>query len=332
MNEQQERVNALIARIEEHQRTLDLKDKRFVARYYEYTGSAKTWRERLVARKWNELGTRITKWEKKLTALVAILDGGQAIGEYYEALPIAQHALYTYDVLQGQKNDRRVAFLIGPTGIGKSWAMKWLANQNRKDGAVYIYANECWDDSMPQIARAIAEVVGATIDKASGRNTFSNITRLLRAAPVTLMIDDIQKAGVLGLKLVKSLVDSTNCRFILGAYPQSWYNLINGSTDAYAEAQQILGRTVKPIVTCWLNGLRDKDAAPFLQAAGVKGDPATICGRILPHIRKGGNLRVLADAIGLARSNADDQDCDLDCLLVESAVYELCNVKPVGDK
>ena len=117
MTDQQQRVNKLIERIERHQGTLKLSDKRFVARYQEYIGSTKTWRERLILRAWDELGRNLDKWEQNLNKLTAILDGGQEIGDYYEELPIAQYAQTMYDMLQGQSNDRRVVFLIGPTGL-----------------------------------------------------------------------------------------------------------------------------------------------------------------------------------------------------------------------
>lgn len=323
MTDQQTRVNKLIDRIERHQATLKLSDKRFVARYQEYIGSTKTWRERLIPRAWDELGRNIEKWEHNLNRLVALLDGGQEIGDYYEEMPIAQYGQMMYDVLQGQNNDRRVAFLIGPTGIGKSWVMKWLAKQNPNEAA-YIYTNECWDESMPQIARGIAHVIGATVNKSSGRDTFAHVTSVLRAMPITLLIDDVQKSGVLGLKLIKSLVDDTRCKFILGVYPQSWNKLIHGSTDAYAEAQQIIGRTIKPVVTHWRDGLRHQDISAYMKLAGVKGDCVTIAQRIAPPIQKNGNMRLLSDAVSLAGINADEQDMAFDASLVEAAVRELC--------
>jgi hypothetical protein len=323
MTEQQQRVNKMLERIERHQNTLKLSDKRFVARYQEYIGSTKTWRERLIPRAWDEMSRSLDKWEMNLNRLVAILDGGQEIGDYYEEMPIAQYAQTMYDMLQGQSTDRRVVFLIGPTGIGKSWAMKRLASQNVNEAA-YIYTNECWDESMPQIARGLAQVLGASINKNSGRDTFAHVTSLLRAQPITLLIDDVQKAGVLGLKLIKSLVDDTRAKFMLGVYPQSWNKLIHGSTDAYAEAQQIIGRTIKPVVTHWKDGLRHQDISIYMKTAGVKGDCATIAQHIVQIVQKNGNMRILADAVSLAGMNADEQDIAFDAGLVEAAVRELC--------
>lgn len=323
MSEQQVRVNKLIERIEAHQKTLGLPDVRFVSRYQEYLRSTKSWRERLVKRDWDEIGRAIGKWEAKLNQLVALLDGGQEIGDYYEQLPIAEYAQGMYDMLQGQRTDRRVVFLIGPTGVGKSWVMKWLANANQRE-ACYVYANEGWDESMPQIARGLAERIGASIDRASGRNTFANVTKILRAVPCTILLDDVQKAGVLGLKLIKSLVDDTKCKFILGVYPTSWNRLIHGSTDAYAEAQQILGRTIKPIAMDWREGLRAADIVAYMKAAGVTGDIAAVAKDITADVRANGNLRLVADAVSLAQMNADEQGGDLTANLVAAAVREFC--------
>lgn len=323
MTEQQQRVNTLIERVERHQAILKLSDARFVSRYQEFLRSTDTWRRRLCGRKWDEIGRNIAKHEENLNRLVAILDGGHEIGDFYETMPIAQHAQAMYDMLQGQTTDRRVVFLIGPTGIGKSWVMKWLARQNEKDAA-YIYANECWDESMPQIARALAQVVGAPINPTSGRDTFANVTRVLRAMPVTLLIDDYQKAGVLGLKLIKSLVDDTRCKFVLSVYPTSWNRLIHANTDAYSEAQQILGRTIKPVAMCWREGLRHQDIAAYMTASGIKGDCGTIAQHIQQVVQKNGNLRILADAVSLAKMNADEADMTADAGMVEECVRTLC--------
>ena len=323
MTDQQQRVNKLIERVERHQQSLKLSDARFVARYQEFLRSTDTWRRRLCGRRWDEIGRSMEKHEQNLNRLVALLDGGHEIGDYFESLPISQHAQNMYDMLQGQTSDRRVAVLIGPTGVGKSWAMKWLAKENERE-AVYIYANECWDESMPQIARALAHVTGASVNKTSGRDTFSHVTSILRAVPVTLLIDDVQKAGVLGLKLIKSLVDDTRCRFILGVYPTSWNRLIHANTDAYAEAQQLLGRTIKPVAMYWKDGLRHQDISAYMKAAGVRGDCATVSQNITPLVRNNGNLRILADAVSLAKINAEEKDETADAELVEAAIRALC--------
>ena len=323
MTEQQQRVNKLIERIERHQQTLRLSDARFVARYQEMLRSTDTWRRRLCGRKWDEIGRSIDKHEQNLNRLVAILDGGQEIGDYFDEMPIAKHAQVMFDALQGSTTDRRVVFLIGPTGVGKSWCMKHLARENEREAA-YVYANECWDESMPQIARALAPVVGAHVNQTSGRDTFANVTKILRAMPITLLIDDVQKAGVLGLKLIKSLVDDTRCKFILGVYPTSWNRLIHASTDAYAEAQQLIGRTIKPVALNWKDGLRHQDIAAYIRLSGIKGDCATVAQSIQQTVQRNGNLRLLADAVSLARMNADETDQDADAELVEAAVRTLC--------
>jgi energy-coupling factor transporter ATP-binding protein EcfA2 len=323
MTEQQARVNKLIERVERHQKTLKLSDQRFVARYQEYLRSTDTWRRRLCERKWDEIGRNLDKHEQNLNRLVALLDGGQELGDYYESLPIAKYGQMAYDMLQGQNTDRRVVFVIGPTGVGKSWLLKSLARTNPTEAA-YVYTNECWHESMTQISKGLATAIDAGVDANSCRTTFANVTQRLRAQPITLMIDDVQKAGVLGLKLIKSLVDDTRAKFILGVYPQAWNKLLHGSSDAMSEAQQILGRTIKPVMQEWKNGLRNQDVAAYMQAAKVGGDVKAIAQRIAPVIQANGNLRLLSDAVGLAASNAEEQDVDLDAALVEAAVWALC--------
>jgi len=323
MTDQQQRVNKLIERVEAHQKALALNDTRFVMRYRKRLRSPDSWRRGLCARDWDRIGRTLDKWEAELNQLVALLDGGQQINEYYEQLPIAQYGQNVFDLLQGQTTDRRVAFLIAPTGVGKSYVMKWLALKNPGEVS-YVYANECWAESMGKIAKGMAEQVGAVIDKTSGKTTFENVTESLAQHPITMCLDDWQKTGVLGMKLIKSLVDATRARFILGVYPSSFATLISSSSAAWSEAQQIIGRAVKPIHREWMKGVTKADVVAYLSAAGVKGDLDVGAGRMHKDVQDNGNLRVLADAVTDAKLSADEDDYTLDTALVEKALTALC--------
>jgi hypothetical protein len=323
MTEQQNAVNAMIERIERHQAALKLNDSRFVARYQRFLGSTKTWRDRLCERAWGEFGDSLTKWEQKLRAFIAEIDGTSDISDFMEALPIARYGQQLYDALQGQRSDRRVAWLIGPTGVGKSWTMLKLAKDNPTQ-AVYLHINRGAKDSMMSIASMMARAVAATL-ATSGSGTFANVVEALKANPLTLIIDDVHEGGVLMLKLVKHLVDDTRAKLILGTYPTAWNALVNGSTDAHSEAQQLLGRSLKPVEKRWMKGAQPADVAAYLKLAlGGNGECKVLADKIAPILQRNGNFRALADAVELARINSDDNGEELTPEFVEAAVHQIC--------
>ncbi len=324
MTEQQTRVNQSIARIEAHQAALRMTDDRFARRYRRFLGSPKSWTHRLKARNWAEIGTALAKWEKKLTAFATELDTGAVADEFIGALPIYRYGESVFDLLAGQRNDRRCAWLIAPTGCGKSWTMTRLASQNLEEAA-YLHAVPGWKDSLSRISTALARAVGAP-EMAGGAATFEAVLQHLRGAPLTILVDDVHEGGVMMLKLVKALIDETRSRFVLGSYPTGYYSLINASTAAMAEAQQLFGRSLKPINLAWIDGIRPEDAAAYIEAAaGIRGEAVrAVSERIVPALRRGGNLRTLADAIDMARDNADDDGGDLSVETIEQAVVQLC--------
>lgn len=328
MTEQQQRVSELVGRIEKHQKDLGLKDSPFVLRYQRHIGSSKTWRERLCGRDWKELGLRLDKWEKKLSAFVQEIDGNAAIAEYFEDLPIAQYANATFHKLQGASSDRRCVWIIGNTGTGKTCSLRYIAtNHPRK--AVYVSANETWKESRMQIAGGLARAVGCAEGR-SAAQTIRNVVENQMHNPLTICVDEMHEGGVLLMKLVKSIINETPARFILGIYPTAWTRLVNGTTDATAEAQQLLGRSVKPIVETWARGLTLRDIEQYLKCSTDLGDKCRLLAdSISADIRMGGNLRLLADAVELAKANADEDGIDLDPGMVTEAVQ---NLMPKGRK
>lgn len=326
MTELEAKLDGLVARMEKHQAALKLSDVRFAARYQRHLGSAKTWRDRLCARAWGEFGGSLEKWVKKLSAMASEVEGTIDLTEFFEGLPIARYGQQVYDTLQGQRSDRRCAWLIAPTGVGKSWSMQALARQNQL-AATYLHFNRGAKDSLPVIARALARAVGAT-EEASAAGTYGNVIETLKANALTLLLDDMHEGGVLAMKLVKHLIDDTRGKFILGTYPTAFARLVNGSSEAHAEAQQLIGRSLKPIENRWVNGVTEDDVTAYLKLAlGGNGEARVAARALTPTLRKNGNLRALADAVELARMNADDEGAELSADLVEAAVRELCPVE-----
>lgn len=332
-NDQQARLDALIARIETHQDNLRLSDKQFASRYSRHLGSAKSWRHRLVARDWAALGTRLDKWEAQLTKFVTELDGGAGAISIVE-IPILRHTRALYEQLQGQGSDRRFAVILGKTGTGKSQSLRTVhrectvAQKTKPDvrgQAVYLEADETWKENKTRCIEGIALALGiAPLRTASA--TFHSILEHLKANPLTLLIDEFHEGGVLLMKLCKTIINKTRAKILAASYPTGWNRLTNGSTDAYNEAQQLLGRTLKPIVRVWDRGCTVDDLTIYLdRAAGLNGQARYVADRIHGAISSAGNLRDLADALELAEANAAELNIEVDADLIEQAVAAIAS-------
>jgi len=325
MTEQQKKVNALIERIEAHQKALGWKDDKFARQFRRHLGSPKSWTHRLKPRNWAEIGGALPKWESRLRAFVTEIETGAAADvEFFDALPIWKYSEGVFDLLAGQRNDRRCAWLIAPTGCGKSWSMTKLAAQNL-ESAAYLHAVPGWKDSIARIAEAFARAVGSPV-MPGGAQTFDRVLGHLKGQPMTLLLDDVHEGGVTMLKLIKTLIDETRARFILGSYPTGYYSLVNANTSAMSEAQQLFGRSLKPVQLAWSEGIRPEDAAAYISAAVSAPREAVlaVAERICNPLRRGGNLRTLADAVELSRENADEGGEDPTLEMIETAVLQLC--------
>jgi hypothetical protein len=324
MNEQQQNVNRLIERIERHQEALRLGDDAFARRYKQFLGSSKTWTDRLKARKWADFGNRLDKWESKLTKMVAEIDGGVDLDVFFEKMPIWAYSHSTYQLLAGARNDRRNAFLIGPTGVGKTFSMQKLAKVYATRTA-FLRLRRGANESMSRVGMALARALSTPVH-ANGYTTIDGVIAHLQGNPVTLLIDDMHEGGVLAMKVVKSILDETKARVICGVYPTAWHQLVNGSTEAMSEAQQLLGRTIKPVRKDWIKGATDADIEVFIrEASGVGASGLKGCVNAIGSlVRRNGNLRLLADAIELAELNADEAGEDLSVDYVQAAVEHLC--------
>jgi hypothetical protein len=323
MTEKQQRVNELITRVEQFQAAMRWGDERFANHWRRYLGSPKSWTHRLRARNWPEIGKAIDKWEKKLTAFVTEIEVGATSQEFFDALPIYAYGVTVFNLLGGQRNDRRCAWLIAPTGCGKTWTMTKLA-ADHKDESVYLHIVPGMKDSLARIACALATAVG-TPEKTGGAATFEEVLKHLKGSPLTLLVDDVHEGGVMMLKLLKCIIDESRSRLILGSYPTGYSRLIHASSDAMSEAQQLFGRSIKPIRTEWRDGLQPVDIAAFIAASTpLKGVVCQkLAERIVDPLRRGGNLRALADAVELAADNADEDGAEVSAYLLEGAVRQL---------
>jgi hypothetical protein len=330
MDDKQTKLNRFIERLELFQTSNKLSDVRFVARFQRFLGSTKTWRQRICARNWADLagadGEGLDSWISKLSSLVAELDGGTDLQAYLDNLPISAYAQLMYERLQGQSSDRRCCMLVANYGCGKSWALRRIRRNNLAE-TVMVEADVSWIRSWGPIANALADAIGSP--KAhSGAQTFANVIEYLKIAPMTLLVDEAHEGGVYILKMLKTIINETRSRVIIATYPTGWNKLTKSSNDAYQEARQLLGRTIKPIETRWVKGVTEDDVAVFL--AGYcrtlsEGEANSLARRITARVRDNGNLRLLSDAIDNALLLAEHGNQPLTSAHVEQAVTQLCD-------
>lgn len=325
MNDPYEKIKQLVARIVRHQTALRWNDSQFVGRYQRYLGSAKTWRDRLCGGNFQEFGKELPVWERKLENFVAELDGQSPIEMFFPEMPFAKRMTGMFSTVAGQRTDRRCAVALAVTGCGKSAWARWILNQHPRE-VVYCRANESWRDSRPQIARGIAEAIGlSTKDLVGAAACLSKVIEKLKADPITLIIDEAHEAGVLLLKLAKTIIDESSTRIMLLAYPTLWARMLSATDDARAEAQQLLGRTLKPVFSEYASGVKREDVVFFLKnATALNGEIEEVTSRILPMVRQNGNLRLLADAIESAQIQADVTGQPMDGQLLIDQVKRLC--------
>jgi hypothetical protein len=331
MDDKQTKLSRFIERLELYQTSNNLSDVKFVARFQRFLGSTKTWRQRLCSRNWAEIagndGEGIDTWTAKLGALVAELDGSTDMQAYLDDLPISKYAQLMFERLQGQNSDRRCCMLVGNYGVGKSWALRRIRRNNIAE-TIFLEADVSWKRSWSPIANTMAAAIGAPLGNSSAA-TFANVIDALKVTPMTLLMDEGHEGGVFILKMLKTIINATRSRVMIATYPTGWNKLTKSSTDAYQEARQLLGRTVKPIETRWAQGVTEDDVSAYIAGfcAGTirQADAVNLAKRVTGRVRNNGNLRLLADAVSNGVLLAESANEPLSAFHIEKAVMQLCD-------
>lgn len=303
----------LVERVRRHQVAIGMAENTsgFVARYSKYLGSAKTYQDRLLAGNWHQL--RVAKWIAQLRTMLADIEGTGSGDAFFPVLPAYRELELMFERLQGQANDRRCVVFSGVTGVGKTSGSRELCRRHPQETA-YCQVRRTWQNKPAQIAAGLAKALGAAVSQDSAK-TWEAVVEVGKARPLTLFVDDAHEGGVALMKLVKGLIDETYIRVVLLVYPTQWRRLINGSDDANAEAQQLYGRTMKPILDRRAKGVLVEDVQVYLrEAAGLNGDAPMLAKRMVGHLRALGNLRALADVVEMARAAADGEDPDAETI------------------
>jgi hypothetical protein len=323
-----EKLSLAIDELESHRKELGLSVSQFVTRYPNL-GSAKTYQDRLVAKKFEEFGKKLPLWERKVASVLAQIRGHSPVSEYFDDMPLARHLDAVYGQLQAQTTDRRCAICLATTGAGKSvWGRRVV--EQHPGQATFVRAAETWKNSLSQVISGIGSAAGFnTFHYSSTGRKFDALIHWLEFHPFTIIIDEAHLGGVQLLKVVKDLIDATPAKFVLLAYPYSFRRIMSESPDAQSESQQLLGRTIKPIYDHCRNGIDREAITVYLKNAAGFDDPGELAAKILPVVRANGNLRVLCDAVEEARIQSEATEEPLTEELIIARLNRLC---PMGGK
>lgn len=230
-------LDRLVGRCEKHQKALGLSDNAFSIKYKDFVGSAKTWRSRLCTRDFS--GLRLERILGKLRAMVSLIDGGANVEQVFDDLPVFRQFVGRYNKLQSARTDRRVMVFLGETGIGKSVCARAALRADPANTA-YVRCQPTWKDNQLAILNGILKALGKDEYLRKSR-AFAAVLEYLKSNPITVIFDEAHDGGVALLKLAKSFVDETNCKFVIMAYPTLWKRMLLASSDAHAEARQLFG-------------------------------------------------------------------------------------------
>ena len=318
-----EELKRLVDRASKHQKALGLSDNAFTIKYKDFVGSSKTWRQRLLAGDYS--GLRIERILAKMRGFISLIDGGTAVEQVFDDLPVYRQFIGRYNKLQSARTDRRVMVFLGETGIGKSVCAR-VALRADPAGTAYVRCQPTWKDNQLAILNGILKALGKDEYLRKARS-FKEVLEHLKSNPITVIFDEAHDGGVALLKLIKSFVDETDCKFVVMAYPTLWKRMLLASSDAHAEARQLFGRTQKPIFDTYANGTTLENVEVYLRrSTSLNGCSKDVARQILEIVKHNGNLRLVADIIEAADTLYMETDNELDGPAVIEIARKLSSV------
>lgn len=333
--QQQTEIAELVKRFTGLQATLRLGNRAFAARYRKYLQSEKTWRL-LRDNAWHG-HIKPERALERLRGLARHVDAASAFDadDFMTELPFVKRFLAEVERLLGSPGDRRCMVVLAPEGVGKSWAASYLVGED-VEHRIYVRAPHTWRDKSLHIMRGLCE----KLDAPTFRNPtaqFEALKAKLNERPVMIILDEAHNTGVVGMKLIKDLIDETPTRFVYAAFPTEFDLVRSVNAGAVAEARQFLRRCIRPVFDDYRTGISVPDVLAYLTKSGFEKsrDARTLAEQITPILARNHNLSTLADAVAQARDEADDTGTEMTLLMVANAVRSLVSTAadrsaPVG--
>jgi hypothetical protein len=316
-------ATAVSGRLQEIQSARRLSDSALVKEYPDL-GSAKTWKQRLLAG--NFAGLNLPRFHTKLLRIQTILDGGTPDETFYPDAPFAKEFRSRLQYLERQTNDRRIMLVLAANGTGKSSSARWSVAQ-KAGSRVSFRCRPTYRNKPLHICLGLARALGSEIETTSPAAAEAECINLLSGQPRTVFIDQAHEGGVAVMHLLRGFVDETPSHFVYEAYNTTYRQVLTSSADAFVEAQAFAGRCVKPFFDLYAGGTLPEDVEFHLrQLAGIPKDVAvSLSKKLTPVLRKHTNLRLLSDAIEAARKANDDDNALPD--EIETQVFRLAQEK-----
>ncbi len=302
-------------RIRDRQLALDVSDEKWVKEHRDL-GSSKTYKNIIAG---NLAGYDAERWlvsyRSAWNLIEAEMEASQGRDPIYDDLStVTRLRVAVIDAMASKSNDRLV-ILQGPSGAGKTEALRLIAGKYGKR-VLMLEANETWKDNVTALLNAILEKLEETAP-ASAADRMARVIKALAPSRVMIVIDEAHHLGPRQLNLIKSIINQTPGEVVLAALDTLWDKL---ESMAYAESRQLIHNRlservqitapdkddVEKILTrrLGINGADGKKAAEMVRkVAQVKGSlkfVTRVCRRSL--LVSGGetpSLEDIAKAVGM---------------------------------
>lgn len=196
------------------------------------------------------------------------------------------------------EGNARVVIIEGPSGIGKTVALRLLAGRYGQRILV-VEATDCWGDSPAAMLGAVLRAFDPRGELPTGRvERLEKTLEKLNTSRRCLVIDEAHHLGPHSLNVLKSLVNQTPGEFVLVCIPTLWARL-EGS--AYMEARQLTTNRLSERVRI---DLTEADIGRYLRHAFDGIDAATVAAAaklIRPAALAAGNFAFVRDTCHAAR-------------------------------
>lgn len=207
-------------------------------------GSAKTFRDlRNGCVDGYDVETQMNSYALVAAAIEAAENSGDGEMIYTKLSSVVKVRRAAIEVMK-TNGSNRVVIVVGPSGGGKTWALKALRNAYGSR-VMIVEAMETWNDGPANLLSAIIKTFGHVSVPARVDDRFDMVVDLLRTRRM-LAFDEAHHFGPRCLNTLKALVNNTPGEFMLLAINTLWERLMS---QAYQEARQIstnrLNRMVK---------------------------------------------------------------------------------------
>jgi len=108
--------------------------------------------------------------------------------------------------------EERLALIWGRAGLGKTRTSHWYAAKN---GCIYLYMRTVWENSQLSFLQALARELGSISPPGKSGLAFEDCVERLKANPVPIFLDEMDKMPFKFLNIVRDLSKETLAPIIL---------------------------------------------------------------------------------------------------------------------